>query len=64
MTKVNFPAPLSVRATVLPSLSVTVREASSYPWSGVTAMVTVVPLAALWLERVTEPWSAASTVVP
>ena len=62
MVNVYLPSPLSVSAISLSRLSRTVKRSSSYPASGVTVMVTVVPrLARPGLTR-TVPFSASGTV--
>ena len=60
--KVYLPSPLSVSLMESPSLPVTVSLSSSYPSSGFTVMVTVVPLEARVGLTFTLPLSVSSTL--
>ena len=62
MVKVYLPSPLSVSLIRSPFLSVTVSLSSSYPSSGFTVMVTVVPLEARVGLTFTLPLSVSSTL--
>ena len=61
--KVYLPSPLSVSLTESPFLSVTVSSSSSYPSSGFTVMVTVVPSLAAVGFTVTVPFSVSPMVI-
>ena len=60
--KVYLPSPLSVSLTESPFLSVTVSSSSSYPSSGFTVTVTVLPLEARVGLTFTLPLSMPSTL--
>lgn len=60
--KVYLPSPLSVSLISSPFLSVTVSSSSSYPSSGFTVTVTVLPLEARVGLTSTLPLSVSSTL--